>query len=73
MALPVPVERREGKERRSGLDRRESPIGHLRNALQILLDVRTRAADPSVQADLTTVMRRLAFAVADLERNRLSR
>jgi alkylhydroperoxidase family enzyme len=48
--IPVPFERRADRERRRPTDRRESPAGHLRNAIQILAAL----ADRQPEADKTS-------------------
>ncbi len=50
-AVPVPFERRAGTERRRPTDRRESPAGHLRNAIQILAAL----ADRQPEGEATSV------------------
>jgi hypothetical protein len=67
---PVAVDRRR-RQRRTGLDRRESPLSHLRNVLQILHEVRDRlAGEADTAGDLQTAIRRVSLAVAELERLR---
>jgi hypothetical protein len=67
---PVALDRR-ARRRRSGMDRRENPLSHLRNVLQILHEVRARlAGQPDSAADIHTAIRRVSLAVAELERLR---
>jgi hypothetical protein len=49
-SAPVPFERRTDGERRRPTDRRESPAGHLRNAIQILAAL----ADRQPEGDTTS-------------------
>ncbi len=72
------ADRRSGAERRSALDRRartrlgpaaESPAEHLRNALQLLIEVNAASElDADHQADLSAALDRLRRAVDLLER-----
>jgi hypothetical protein len=63
--IPVTRERRTGRDRRQVGDRRESPGGHLRNALQVVAAlVETGAVD----IPLDQTLRRLRLALAEIER-----
>ncbi len=66
--FPVPVERRGGR-RRSGVERRESATGHLRNALQVLQELKREAGFRGEDEQrLDSAIRRLWLAVAEVER-----
>ncbi|GBD33121.1 MAG: hypothetical protein KatS3mg081_0200 [Gemmatimonadales bacterium] len=64
MALPVSQDRRSGTDRRRLGDRRESPTGHLRNALQVVHALAEMGADVPLEQSL----QRLRLALADIER-----
>ena len=66
--MPVAVEQR-ARERRSGIDRRESAPAHVRNALQVLQELASHlAGDPEATQKLTAATRRLWLALAEIER-----
>lgn len=64
-ALPPPVERRGGGDRRQLGNRRESPSGHIRNALQVVLSLVETGA---VELSLEHTLRRLHLALGEIER-----
>jgi hypothetical protein len=65
---PGPGEGRGPGERRAG-DRRESPAGHLRNALMMLDDLtRLAEANDKAHAALAGAARRMWLALAEFER-----
>jgi hypothetical protein len=64
-AIPVPQDRRSGKDRRQLDNRRESPEGHLRNALQVLQALMETA---SGDIPLHQTLQRLQLALAEIER-----
>jgi len=67
----VEVERRNTSSRRSGIDRRESPDAHVRNALQMLQDLAGQVSLEGEQKEkLEGAVRRLWLAVAEIERQR---
>ncbi len=64
-AVPVPHDRRDGGDRRRLGNRRESPGGHLRNALQV---VHALAETEAVDISLDQTLQRLHLALAEIER-----
>jgi hypothetical protein len=67
-ALPVIAERRSWRRRRNA-DRRESASGHLRNAMQLLLELgEAGPLDAPLRRHLEAVMERLWLALAEGER-----
>jgi len=67
--VSVALERRRPTRRRTGLDRRESAVGHVRNALQVLQELSSRMPmDGDLKLKLESSIRRLWLAVAEAER-----
>jgi len=67
----VAIERRESSARRSGIDRRETPDAHVRNALQILQDLAEQISlEGEPKEKLDGAVRRLWLALAEVERQR---
>lgn len=65
------VERRQSTARRSGIDRRETPDAHLRNALQMLQDLAEQISlEGELKEKLDGAVRRLWLALAEVERQR---
>lgn len=65
----VEFDRRAGGDRRSQLDRREGPVGHIRNALQILSMLPGEAeCGEDLQLVATSVASRLEAALREIER-----
>lgn len=65
------VERRQSTARRSGIDRRETPDAHVRNALQMLQDLSEQVAlEGEPREKLDGAVRRLWLALAEVERQR---
>ncbi len=68
-AARVPLERRGGGDRRRLLDRREAPSGHIRHAIQLLDPlIGHDTLAPDDREDLEAALRRLWFALGDIER-----
>jgi hypothetical protein len=68
--VPVDSDRRAGRERRRPTDRRESPSGHLRNAIQILAALADRIpqGDQTSAALIQAALERLHQALDEVDR-----
>ena len=67
----VAVDRRQSAIRRSGIDRRETPDAHVRNALQMLQDLAAQVPlEGEHREKLDGAVKRLWLALAEVERHR---